>query len=251
MSGLSGLPLRLPHWGHLLAMRILIVYDNVARPPFREGWGFSAFVEIGGRRILFDAGADRMTLSHNARLLGLDFSSLTDIFISHAHCDHVGGLSQVLEAAEAARIWAPLGMREYLCSRARRQEVIIVGKARALGDGLWSTGTMGKAVAEQGLVIAHSGQRILLTGCAHPGVDRLARRAAELVGAPLTLILGGFHLEGASPRRLENLVERLRPLAEALAPGHCTGDESLEFLHASFPKVIPLEVGKTFSWEEG
>ncbi|MGC9019491.1 MAG: MBL fold metallo-hydrolase, partial [Candidatus Bipolaricaulaceae bacterium] len=104
-------------------MRILVVYDNVARPPLREGWGFSAFAEIGGRRLLFDAGADRLTLAHNARLLGLDFSSLTDIFISHPHCDHVGGLSEVMKA----------------------------------------------------------------------------------VGAPLSLILGGFHLEGASPRRLGNI----------------------------------------------
>lgn len=232
-------------------MRIVIVYDNVARPPFREGWGFSAFVEIGGRRLLFDAGADRLTLAHNARLLGLDFASLTDVFLSHPHCDHVGGLSEVLKAAETARIWAPAGMREYLRSRARKQEVIIVGKARALGDGLWSTGTMGKAVGEQGLLLVNLGQRILLTGCAHPGLDRLARRAADLVGAPLTLILGGFHLEGASPRRLANLAKRLRPLAESLAPGHCTGKEALEFLSASFPKVTPLEVGKTFSWEEG
>ncbi|KUK26383.1 MAG: hypothetical protein XD60_1412, partial [Acetothermia bacterium 64_32] len=25
-------------------MRILMLYDNVARPPLREGWGFSALV---------------------------------------------------------------------------------------------------------------------------------------------------------------------------------------------------------------
>ncbi|MGB9757780.1 MAG: hypothetical protein ACPLRP_06830 [Candidatus Bipolaricaulaceae bacterium] len=80
--------------------------------------------------------------------------------------------------------------------------------------------------------------------------DNVARRAVDLGGAPLSLILGGFHLEGASPRRLGNIAKRLRPLAETLAPGHCTGKEALEFLRASFP-VVPLEVGKTFSWEEG
>jgi metal-dependent hydrolase (beta-lactamase superfamily II) len=27
-------------------VRILILYDNVAQPPLREGWGFSALTEI-------------------------------------------------------------------------------------------------------------------------------------------------------------------------------------------------------------
>ncbi|MFN3346968.1 MAG: hypothetical protein ACK42E_04060, partial [Candidatus Bipolaricaulaceae bacterium] len=55
------------------AVRIVIVYDNVARPPLREGWGFSAFLELGSRKILFGAGADRLLLAHNAQALGLDF----------------------------------------------------------------------------------------------------------------------------------------------------------------------------------
>ncbi|GEM_PF-6778547 len=61
-------------------MRILILYDNVARAPLREGWGFSALIEAGGRAILFDAGADRLLLEHNVRTLGVDLSRLTDLF---------------------------------------------------------------------------------------------------------------------------------------------------------------------------
>jgi len=85
-------------------MQLIILYDNVARPPLREGWGFSALIKLQDRKILFDAGADRLLLEHNVEELGIDLSEITDVFLSHPHCDHVGGLSYVLERARRARI---------------------------------------------------------------------------------------------------------------------------------------------------
>ncbi|HAF71370.1 TPA: hypothetical protein DCL37_08560 [Candidatus Acetothermia bacterium] len=132
-------------------MRILMLYDNVARPPLREGWGFSALVEVQDRKILFDAGADRLVLKHNVEKLGIDLSQLTDVFLSHPHCDHVGGLSYVLERARRVRIWAPWVMEGYLRPRAAKAELVLVKGPRRLGEPLWSTGTMGRGVKEHGL----------------------------------------------------------------------------------------------------
>jgi len=234
-------------------MRLLILYDNAAQPPLRAGWGFSALITLDKRKILFDTGADRLVLDHNLRILGVDLADLTDLFLSHSHCDHVGGLSYVLEHTKRVRIWAPEGMAWYLRQRTKRTkaELNVVSEPTNLGDGLFSLGTMGQTVREHGLLVKTKEGGALITGCAHPGVDRMAERAADLLGSSLSLILGGFHLEGASKDRLETLVSRLRPLAKALAPGHCTGKEAIEFLRASFPNVVPLAVGKTFSWEEG
>ena len=233
-------------------MRLLILYDNVAQPPLREGWGFSALITFGQRKILFDTGADRLVLDHNLRTLGINLSDLTDLFLSHPHCDHVGGLSYVLERAKEVRIWAPEGMARYLRQRIKRTKakLNIVYEPIDLGDGLFSTGAIGQTVREHGLIAKTKEGGVLITGCAHPGVDRMAERAAELLGSSLSLVLGGFHLEGAPKDRLEALASRLRPLAKALAPGHCTGKEAIEFLSASFQNVVPLAVGKTFSWEE-
>jgi len=234
-------------------MRLIILYDNVAQLPLREGWGFSALVTFCKRKILFDTGADRLVLGHNLRILGVDLSDLTDLFLSHPHCDHVGGLSYVLEHTKEVRIWAPEGMARYLRQRMRKikAELNVVSEPTDLGNGLFSTGAMGQTVREHGLIVKTKEGGVLITGCAHPGVDRMAERATNLLGSGLSLILGGFHLEGASKNRLEALVSRLRPLAKTLAPGHCTGKEAIDFLHASFPNVVPLAVGKTFSWEEG
>jgi 7,8-dihydropterin-6-yl-methyl-4-(beta-D-ribofuranosyl)aminobenzene 5'-phosphate synthase len=55
-------------------------------------WGFSAFVETDGRRILFDTGARPETVLQNTRELKIDLSGVTDVILSHHHGDHVGGL---------------------------------------------------------------------------------------------------------------------------------------------------------------
>ena len=238
--------LRLSHRSHLLALRILILYDNLARPPLREGWGFSALIEAHGRKILFDAGADRLLLEHNVEKLGIDLSEITDVFLSHPHCDHVGGLSYVLENSQGVRIWAPQIMEGYLRPRAAKAELILVKGPRRLREGLWSTGTMGRRVKEHGLVIATEKGPALVTGCAHPGIDRMAARAARIVGERLRLVLGGFHLEGASPERLKRVIAGLRGVAESVAPGHCTGKAATQALLSAFPQGEALTVGADF-----
>ena len=55
-------------------------------------WGFSALVEADGRRILFDTGNRPETVLQNARELGIDLSTVTDVVLSHHHADHTGGL---------------------------------------------------------------------------------------------------------------------------------------------------------------
>src|SRR5882724_7493560 len=55
-------------------------------------WGFAALVEADGRRLLFDAGYRPETVLENARELGIDLSTVTDVVLSHHHGDHTGGL---------------------------------------------------------------------------------------------------------------------------------------------------------------
>jgi 7,8-dihydropterin-6-yl-methyl-4-(beta-D-ribofuranosyl)aminobenzene 5'-phosphate synthase len=55
-------------------------------------WGFAALVEVDGQRILFDTGNYPETVLRNARELGIDFLTVTDVVLSHHHADHTGGL---------------------------------------------------------------------------------------------------------------------------------------------------------------
>lgn len=55
-------------------------------------WGFSALLEVEGKRLLIDTGARPETVLHNAQELGIDLSGVTDVVLTHNHSDHTGGL---------------------------------------------------------------------------------------------------------------------------------------------------------------
>jgi 7,8-dihydropterin-6-yl-methyl-4-(beta-D-ribofuranosyl)aminobenzene 5'-phosphate synthase len=55
-------------------------------------WGFSALVEVNGRKLLFDTGNHPETVLNNAKDLEVDLTGITDVVLSHNHQDHVGGL---------------------------------------------------------------------------------------------------------------------------------------------------------------
>jgi len=54
-------------------------------------WGFSAFIEFSGRKILFDTGFSDV-YRHNAKQAGIDLEDVDFLALSHFHDDHTGGL---------------------------------------------------------------------------------------------------------------------------------------------------------------
>jgi len=58
-------------------------------------WGLSILVEADHQKILLDTGAS-VSAAHNGALLGLDWSRIDALVLSHGHYDHTGGMRQVL-----------------------------------------------------------------------------------------------------------------------------------------------------------
>ena len=78
--------------GPIHAAKITVLSTMMTdRLGFAE-WGFSALVEVDGRRVLFDTGGRPDTVLKNARELGLDLSGVEDVVLSHDHWDHTMGL---------------------------------------------------------------------------------------------------------------------------------------------------------------
>jgi 7,8-dihydropterin-6-yl-methyl-4-(beta-D-ribofuranosyl)aminobenzene 5'-phosphate synthase len=80
-----------------MEVKITTLAENTAGMGFMAEWGLSMLVEADGEKILFDTGMNNAAV-YNARLLGIDLSTVDKIVISHGHHDHTGGLREVLNA---------------------------------------------------------------------------------------------------------------------------------------------------------
>src|SRR5712671_6984728 len=88
--------------------QITILYDAFGTDPsMTKDWGFSALVEIAGKRILFDTGNDAEIFAANVKAKGIDLKTLDFVVLSHRHSDHMAGLSYVLSVNPAVKIYAP------------------------------------------------------------------------------------------------------------------------------------------------
>lgn len=169
-------------------MRVTITFDNT--PPVRKGllsdWGFSALVEVTtSHKLLFDTGGNGRILLNNMEILDIDPSSIQDIFISHPHLDHTGGLSSFLKRNRAVKVWAPPSFTEDI----HVKEIKFLSKPAKLYEDVYSTGELDGI--EQSLVVETSKGLIIIAGCSHPAMESILAAASgfgEVYG-----IIGGLH----------------------------------------------------------
>jgi 7,8-dihydropterin-6-yl-methyl-4-(beta-D-ribofuranosyl)aminobenzene 5'-phosphate synthase len=87
------------------APRITVLYDAFGKTgEMNQDWGYAAFIEFAGKRILLDSGNDPAILASNARARHIDLSKLNFVIMSHRHGDHMGGLAYVLSVNPGVRI---------------------------------------------------------------------------------------------------------------------------------------------------
>jgi len=86
--------------------RITVLVENsVKGRGLLAEHGLALWIEIGGRRLLFDTGQGAVLL-RNARRLGVPLEQAEAVILSHGHYDHTGGLTDVLRAAPRIQIYA-------------------------------------------------------------------------------------------------------------------------------------------------
>jgi 7,8-dihydropterin-6-yl-methyl-4-(beta-D-ribofuranosyl)aminobenzene 5'-phosphate synthase len=79
-----------------MPVTITTLVENTSGVPTLYGeWGQSLLVEADGLKILFDTGPSWHVID-NAKILGIDLSTIDRIVLSHGHYDHTGGLRDVL-----------------------------------------------------------------------------------------------------------------------------------------------------------
>ncbi len=234
-------------------LEIIVLVDNNASPTGRlkEAWGISILVRTDGTTVLFDAGPDPEVLRHNCEVMGIDLSSVDFVVLSHEHADHTGGVPYVISRKPGVEIYVPEGFNEDLIRHMTElgAKVVKLRGPTKLREDIMTLGPLKGPPAEQGLLVRGPRGWVLLTGCAHPGIEEMVRKAKDLTD-DLYAVIGGFHLIGASTSRLEGVVKAMEDAGvKEVYPIHCSGDEARPFLRDHLLGVYrDAHVGSVIRW---
>ncbi|GAB6163036.1 MBL fold metallo-hydrolase [Desulfothermus naphthae] len=212
-------------------MKVTIIYDNTSsRSDLQADWGFSALIQVKERNILFDTGANGDILLSNMEKLKVNIKEIEDVFISHPHWDHTGGLSSFLQLNNKVKLWIP----SYFPEAKNAREVIEVKKTTKLYEGIYSTGELDGI--EQSLCIETKKGIIIIAGCSHPRMELILKTASQF--GKVYSIIGGLH--ASKPESLKNL--------SLICPTHCTQYKSE--IKSLYPeKYIEGGAGRTIEIE--
>jgi len=210
-------PARLENVGTVTHLSILPLIDFYPESADLVGEpGVSYLVTADDKKYLFDVGRNvkeehPSPLLRNMERLGVRPQDLSGVFISHAHLDHVGGISQMnrktfaLSAQPVDLQGIPAFVPEPMTHSSAT--VQMVSGPSKLGEGLASTGPLARAIwlmdtsYEQALLVNVQNKGVvMIVGCGHPSLDRLLERARAVIDAPLYGVAGGLHFPVTASR---------------------------------------------------
>ena len=234
---------------------ITILYDNY---DFKEGlksdWGFACLIKGIEKTILFDTGTKADVFLHNINALKINPKDVELVVISHNHGDHTGGLSRFLDENSRVSVYIPVSFPPGFSGSVQDKgaEVIRVDKPVKICEGVYLTGEMGVMVKEQSLVLDTDKGSVVITGCAHPGIIDIIKRAKEIVNKDVYLVLGGFHLINKSETELQNIMRDFKELGVMMVGAtHCTGDPAIELFKKAYGEhFVQMGVGRVIKISE-
>ena len=228
---------------------ITVVYDNNEYDPRLEtAWGFSCLVKGAEKTILFDTGGNGKILLSNMSKLKIDPQEVEVVVLSHIHGDHVGGLNAFLDENSKVTVYLPHSFPGSFKDEVTKRgaKAISVDKPIKICQNVYSTGELGTWIKEESLLINTETGLVIITGCAHPGIVSIVRRAKEILKTKVYLVMGGFHLGGMSDRQIDEIVEGFkREGVEKVGPCHCSGNLARKLFKKAYGKdFISVGVGK-------
>ncbi len=220
--------------------RLTILYDN---NPYdyrlKSSWGFACLIELEEKTILFDTGGDGEILLYNMRVLNKDPKTIDMIVLSHIHGDHTGGLWSLLRKKPTLKVYIPESIPQEFEQRVKKYgaEVVRVEAPLEIDRGIYSTGEMDHGIKEQSLIINTSKGMILITGCAHPGIIEIIKKANTIAREDIYMVIGGWHLSSAGEKEIKGIIDTfLRMGIQKVAPCHCTGDRAMAMFKREYGK---------------
>ncbi len=234
-------------------VKLTILVDNHPYGELRYPWGLSIFVETQNTKFLWDTGPDPDDLIYNAKKLGINLRDIAFVAISHEHYDHIGGLPGIAAiTGKKLKVYVPgkLSSKSFEWIKHMGLNPVKISHTKEVAEGVYIVGELYGPPYEGALAINLKGKGLLLlVGCSHPGVDKIARFALKELNTPIYAVIGGFHLLNSSHRKVKHVIENLISLGiKKIAAIHCSGDFTREFLKERYKsEYMELHVGSSLT----
>ena len=221
----------------------IICDDNVKFSNYISDFGFSCVIAYNGEMILFDTGSAGNKLLNNLKASEINPLEITNVFISHNHSDHIGGLKEFMDINNNVNVYMSkektqntVGkgveiFNEALKSCLKHNKILIEQDYfYKIAENIYSTGFIetsinNRLIKEQSLVIETENGLVVITGCSHQGLIEITKRVKKRFNKPIYMILGGFHLMANSKgdERIISILNELKRLeVKKCCPIHCT-----------------------------
>ncbi|MEG0136336.1 MBL fold metallo-hydrolase [Cetobacterium sp.] len=253
--------------GYTIEIQVLVENKTLNKELAKEH-GLSLYIETNGKKILFDVGESDKFLK-NAKKLGVNLEEIDYLILSHGHKDHGGGLPYFLNKNNRARIFCSehyfdkhykkiLGAHidigipyEYLdverfnfIDKSLELENLVIFHCdskesdNVLNESLYMKDTFGECIRdsfnhELNLVIKEETEAVLITACAHKGLDNILKKAKEF-SENVKFVVGGLHLSSrTSLNKNEEYIDKIidesnRLGIKGIYPCHCTGEYGIK-----------------------
>lgn len=272
-------------------IKIISLCDNINNhKKFWSAEGNSILIETSGIRILYDVGRDGRVLEHNLKSLGLSISDIDFIVLSHAHKGHSGALSDI-SLPENVKVlygsgfeipkfklkgdeYKPVG-NELLFSQKlkdHKNSICVDQVYEIIQNDVYAYETLrsehnadtrefwvkeGDSYRvdffdeELNICIRTAKGLIIITGCAHRGLNSILDEAVSITGnRKVRALIGGTHIQD-DPNRRRAFYRTIHYYnIDNIAPSHCTGYKSVAHLASRYPKrYLEFNTGKTLFFE--
>lgn len=216
----------------------LIAEGSTKRERKALRWGVSFLISD----VLFDAFGRADIFRKNIKRFKIDLSRVKHVVISHEDWDHIAGLESFLRLYPKVKVYICKKIGKALNDLLRHNGIVpvMIENTRKIARNIFSLGQMradtGRGILyEQALVVKSQNGFSVITGCAHPGIVRIVRRAVKKFGKNIYAVCGGFHMKDNSWEENLKIIAELQALGvKRVIPLHCTGPTACRLFQTAY-----------------